>query len=800
MIVLVVLRLRYQTNRKTLTLDKPRDQCMTKRRMIDVCVRGDHYEIGYSVKFFSKDGQKTHKKILTQSGIFDKCVNNRKIIILLIMKNKVLKRILFGVLLFFVISVIFTFSAVSIVTADATLDRDKITQVNGSITILDINGKEISQNQDHVDLKDVCDDLKNAFVAVEDKRFYSHNGLDYRRIISSALHDIKKGNFSQGASTITCQLAKNTHLNGEKSLKRKLKEAKIALQIEKEYTKDEILEAYLNVIYFGNGIYGIGNASKRFFDKTPNELSLSECASIAATVANPAKYSPLNSLENNTSRRNVVLKLMREQGFADTKEYEQAVNSKVEIKTTNDYCEKYVDEAVKQAKAILGVGDYDLKMRDLTIKTYCVQEEQKRACDSLNKNDSKADKSLLITDTNSGGITAYASNHSYSPFTLKRQVGSLLKPFITTIAFENSLLLPASILDDKEITINGYSPKNYSGVYRGKISVRDAIAYSSNSCAVQILDMVGVDKCIEYFDKIGIDFKEDRNLALALGGTKDGLSLSQIAMLYGVFSTNQAKEPSFIYEIRDKDEIIYKNETSNEKLFSAESIAYINDCLEYTTKIGTAKKLKDTGLCAKTGTVETTKGNSDAWSVAYDSTRVYLSWMGNLSMKKDKMLTQTGGGEPTLTLKNAITKPIYPTNKNAKKGYLDKLSLERDGVLRLASFNTPKRYTIYDYVGKVKEISTYFTDPKVNWDASVENDKLIVKIKGQKENSFLVNVNSFNGSYSRYLSEENDYDIIFDDLEGLVELKITPFSNGLTTAVGKTVEKRFWIEDKRYIE
>ncbi|MBQ7653011.1 MAG: transglycosylase domain-containing protein [Clostridia bacterium] len=679
-------------------------------------------------------------------------------------------------------------SGIAIVASvNATLDVDKLTPQKNNIVLLD-SADNVILDSSFTPLSEISDHLKNAFIAVEDKRFYHHNGLDGKRIVGALIRDLKNKNFSEGASTITCQLAKNTQLSSEKTLLRKLKEAKLALKLEKNFTKDEILEAYLNVIYFGNGIYGVGEAANRFFGKRPNELTISESASIAATVVNPSAYSPLLNPENNLSRRNMVLRLMREQGYIDEEEEERSKSDVIATKPKSK-TDDYSFFATKEAKEILKNNNITYSGK-VVVKTYCVQAEQEMAEEALT---CETDQSVLVLSSGTGGIVAYSSTHDYSPLTLRRPIGSTIKPFIYAKTFESGKLLPVSILKDEKTDFNGYSPSNFGDVYRGNISVRESIAYSSNVCAVQATSILGLNDAVSFLRTVGFDIlPSEENLTLSLGATEQ--TMATLASAYGVFSSGLVRHATFIKEIKDENgNVLYSNDESGKTALHSDSIAYINDCLKACSEYGTAKKLKDL-LYAKTGSVGGSNGNSDVWCVGYDDERVYCAWAGNLSMEKDKMLSQTGGGLTAEIVKNAYTDVGQPARIYAKKGYIDSLSLSRDGVIRLADENTPERYKIYDYVGNIKEVTSYFSSPEARFESAIEGNVLTLNCEPYKENIYQIAVVSTGGFFAKaYSYEELQEPLVFNLPNGFTIVTVTAYSKGVRLSKGEEVIKRYWV-------
>ncbi len=691
---------------------------------------------------------------------------------------------------------------------DVSVDESSLKR-NGSLVVLNKDGERINKSYEYISINNLPSSLLNAFIAVEDKRFYEHNGLDYKRIVGAALYDIKNKTLSQGASTITCQLVKNTQLNSEKTFERKLKEAKLAIKLEKMYSKEEILEMYLNAIYFGNGIYGIANASDYFFNKMPEELTLAECATIAAIVANPRRYSPVLNQENNLARRDMVLKLMREQNMITEQDYEYAIKEKIRLKTNPvQNSDSYALQAILEASSLLNVSVNELKGLNYTIYTYNSTEEQNYLSANVTKDliatkkdGTIADHSVMIADPISGEILAYISNHDYNTSTLKRNIGSTIKPFIYAKAMQDKTILPASQLKDEITTFGDYTPSNYNDFYRGYISVRDALCYSSNVCAVKTMNMVGIQKTVDFLNSLDFDISsDDKSLALALGGMSNGITFKKLIAAYGMFANGgNIIEHAYVDRIIDGNgKTIYQRKTIERKILDDNTTSYINDCLLSTTSYGTAKKLNSfASLAAKTGTVEAKNGNSDCWCVAYNSERSILSWQGNLSMKQDEMLEATGS-YATLVVRNAIKNDGYSKPPiNCQKIAIDKLSLERDHIVRLPSLNTPDRYIIFDYADGVRERSPYFENPLTQFQTEIESNSLELTLSAYRECEYeiiLENISlEYDLQYTVIKEKEGDTSISFRLDKGIYLLSVTPIACGVTKIYGDTSTKLFYV-------
>ncbi|NCA67917.1 MAG: hypothetical protein EOM87_07640, partial [Clostridia bacterium] len=377
---------------------------------------------------------------------------------------------------------------IGVTIGSAELQDNKLTSKNREIAVFDNRGIELSGNSDYyIEYDDIPKNLINAFISIEDKRFYKHNGLDYKRIVGSAVSNVKSGSFSEGASTITCQLIKNTHLSSDKTLSRKLKEAKLALEVERNYSKEDIITMYLNVIYFGNSVYGAGRAARVFFDKDAKALTLEEAASLAAVVVNPSKYSPLINYEANKERRKTILRLMYEQEYISESDYLEASKKDLFIvgNTMSHNTQSYKQNAIDEACRLLNMNNLEILDSGIKVYTYCDSDKQQILYSALtnknllvkNSNGKLPDTAAMLVDNNTAGINAYYSSVYYMVDNFRRQPGSIIKPIaVYGAALEKGVLLPSTPILDEPTDFEGYSPKNYNDNYMGWVNARSALS------------------------------------------------------------------------------------------------------------------------------------------------------------------------------------------------------------------------------------------------------------------------------------------------------------------------------------
>lgn len=594
-------------------------------------------------------------------------------------------------------------------TKDINLGKNGLPLSINDLIILDACGNELefdSKLVRAVDYKDISPYAINAFVALEDKRFYEHSGLDYIRIASAGFNNIKAGYFKEGGSTITQQLAKNVVLTQEKTIQRKLEEAKLAIQIERRYTKDEIITMYLNTIYFGHSLYGIAAASERLFNKKTNELSISEAAMLAGIVKNPLKNSPLNSVENAIERRNLVLKLMFDQGFITESELETSLAEGYEAppeKEKNTMHNAYSYAVIEEAGRILGISEKDLITGGYTIETYCDREKQEqceRICASNNIKIGSEDRTIIFTDNHTHGVSAYCSSVSDSPFTFRRQPASIIKPFVAYApALESGLCAPGSPILDERCDFDGYSPKNYQNVYHGWVTVREALSQSFNLPAVKLMQTVGVDNAKKFAEKFGLSFDRCDDLATALGGMTYGVTPIEVVKAYSTLANGGiCSDITFVKRIINSNGVeVYTHTPLLSRAVSEETSYLITDMLLDCAKNGTSKKLSKYNyqLCAKTGTNGSPDGNSDAWSVSYTSEHTLCVWYGSKNAKMP--INVTGGSYPTLVAsavwESLEKKPLdFAVPDGIVSADIDVYALNNSHIMELASDSTPFEY------------------------------------------------------------------------------------------------------------
>lgn len=530
------------------------------------------------------------------------------------------------------------------VTHAVSLEKDKLENLEASsLQIYDRNGvRIIPSSQAYISVDNLNKYTIDAFVSAEDKRFYSHHGIDFLRVGGAIATNIKSRSFSQGASTISQQLIKNTHLSNEKTISRKLKEFKLTKQLEKNYEKDQILEMYLNNIYFGNGAYGIENASRHYFGKSASELTLAESAILAGTINAPSIYDIQNKTEKATERRNLILKLMKSQGKISASELESAVSEPVNLNLTKLSGSNFIyNEIIEEACRHLKKSENEIKNSGIKIFTYYDTKLSDQIFEQIESSYEMEDgikAACIVTDNENNGIMAYVGGNTINS---KHQPGSAIKPVLVFApAIENGTISPATKIYDEEINIAGYSPENADKTFHGYVSAREALKYSYNIPAVKLLNELGISNAQSFAKKLGIEFSnQDNNLAIALGGFTNGITLNSLCDAYTCFANNgEFKKSQFISKIVKNKTEIYRDSKPRKSVMKDSTAYLITDILKDASKTGTAKRLKDLNfeIASKTGTVGASSGskNTDAYNVSYTSAHTVLSYFGGREMSE----------------------------------------------------------------------------------------------------------------------------------------------------------------------
>jgi penicillin-binding protein 2A len=573
-------------------------------------------------------------------------------------------------------------------------NKDKMDMMEASI-IYDINDKEVSvlgrENRELVDKSEIPKKVSYAFIATEDKRFEQHAGVDFWAIGRALVKDVIARSAVEGGSTITQQLAKNLFLDFDKTFFRKGTEMSIALALEENLDKDEIMELYLNRIYFGKGAYGIKAASKYYFGKSDlNQLETWEIATLAAIPKAPAIYSPLGDAERSKERRNVVLKLMYDQGYiteaeknkAQGMEYVPPAQKTDELLTFKDYVIREAAEKYKLEEEVIRRGGYKI-YTTMNVDAQRILETAFKDPKFFQKDgpEQKMQGSMVIVDNKEGGIVAMSGGRDYAAKGLnralvQRQPGSAFKPLISyapAMELQSSKYNPYTLLPDEQKSYGNYSPRNYDGVYKGEVTMTEAVRKSINAPAVWLLNEIGVGKARDFVKKMGIPTEsQDNNLAIALGGLTKGVTPLAMAQAYSAFPNNGMMNTAYsIRKIVDSEgSTVASVKQEKTKVMSPKTAYYMTEMLKgvVSSGTGTAAKL-NRPVAGKTGTTQLDlkgleKNNRDVWFVGYSAEWTAAVWMGFDKTDAKHYVLPASGSFPAALFKEVMNKAL--TNVAAK--------------------------------------------------------------------------------------------------------------------------------------
>ncbi len=520
---------------------------------------------------------------------------------------------------------------------------------------------------------------QQAFIAIEDNRFYEHGGIDYRGTLR-ALVSTLSGQEVQGGSTITQQLAKNAFLTQERSIGRKIKEAFIARDLEEKYTKDEIIAMYLNRIYFGQGAYGIESASMYYFGKHAKDLTLAESAILAAIPKSPNYYNPFENPKESKERQELVLDQMAKYGFISEADADKAKAEKLtysKSSSQNSSPRSYFFDTIIQ-KVIDELGADALYKGGLKIYTSIDMDMQRAAEACLqylpdyytdSEGLTQPQMALVAVDPHTGFVRAMIGGRGQDKFNRAtmavRQPGSSFKPFVYLTAMQNGLT-PASIIEDKEEEFApGWKPQNSDRRWHGKVTLRTALAYSINVPAIKVAREAGVDNIVDLAEKMGISTLvssgkySDANLAMALGGLSKGVNPVEMAAAYAVLASNGIyHKPISVMKILDRDgKVLYEQEPISKRVVDAGAAYMTVSMMEDVLKIGTGRGMGiGRPAAGKTGTTDT---YVDAWFVGFTPDLCTAVWVGDDSNRPmDRMY---GSNEPLTIWHNFMENALAST-------------------------------------------------------------------------------------------------------------------------------------------
>ncbi|MGN7476896.1 transglycosylase domain-containing protein [Solibacillus silvestris] len=503
------------------------------------------------------------------------------------------------------------------------------------------------------ELDEISPYLVDATVAVEDKDFYDHGGFDYSRIAGAVLADIKAGGKVQGASTLTQQYARNLYLTHEKSWNRKINEALFAYRLELFYSKEEILEGYLNTVYYGHGMYGVEAASRYFYGKSAKDLTLAEASMLAGVPKGPTYYSPLNNLEKATNRQQVILRLMNEQGKITDEERNRAASEQVALKSddwiaTKSIAPYFLDVVWEEASDILQAKNLSISEGGWTIQTTLNQAHQRAAENAIKTNmpNNELQVGFVSMDTDTGFVTALVGGRDYSVSSFNRvalgnrQPGSAIKPILYAAALENNYN-PMSFLDVSQTTFTydggraTYTPQNVNKKYADhELSLAQALAISDNIYAVKTLEDIGYRSFRDIQKRFGLQYSDKDVPSIALGTAEN--SLYDLTNAYNIIAAGgEKRKPTTVLSITDaKGKVVYEYKApEKEQVISKEDAFVLTQMMtgmfdpvfsDYSPATGLSLRSRMTHTyAAKSGTT-----NSDQWMIGFTPSLTAGVWNG----------------------------------------------------------------------------------------------------------------------------------------------------------------------------
>lgn len=662
------------------------------------------------------------------------------------------------------------------------LDPDSLINYEQTSLVYDNQDNLISsihgvENRIYVPLSQIPKHVQNSFIAVEDVRFRSHPGFDIRRMFGSLLQNIKAKDIVAGAGTITQQVIRNTVLSQEQTIDRKVKEILLAWQLEQRYSKDQILEMYLNVIYFAKGAYGIEAAAKTYFGKSAEELTVAEGALLTGIIKNPHRNSPFIDKERSLERKDLSIDLMVKNGFLTPEEGEQA--KKEEIQFAEDIKPAYthgyfMDLALEEAASLLNIKQEDLFTGGYRIYTTMDNDLQEYVEQLYAKEDlfpkspvsgETCESALVIMDTAAGELKAVMGGRSYpegqryvlNRADARRLPGSAIKPLVVYApAVEVYDFTPVSFIEDAPVTFseyNDYSPSNAGGKFRGIVTLRTALAKSINIPAVKILNEIGIETGLSVAQKMGIPFTENdwNNLAVALGGMEKGLTPLEMARAYTTLGDRGSyKNDTTIRRIEDSTgKTVYQAQLLKEQVLSEETAFIVSSMLQSAAATGgTAHRLSGLNVAAKTGTVQlpptaeyaNINGANDIWMAAYNPEYTVVAWMG-FDKRSTESYLPPGASGSTYTaevvkqvfqhLYEGRVKPNFQKPVGVLEVKLDGKALWEQHRVLLASALTPDEFVATEYFVRgtePTEQSEYWAVPDApyNFDVVLNEDEMPV--------------------------------------------------------------------------
>lgn len=625
-------------------------------------------------------------------------------------------------------------------------EKELILPVASKIELEDgtVIGKVYTENRDYVTLGQIPDHVEKAFVMLEDKRFYDHAGVSFISVTRAVYRDIISMSKEEGASTITQQLAKNLFLTNDKSWMRKTKEVMASIYLEQNFSKQQILELYLNEIYFGHGIYGVGTAADYFFGKTIEELTVEEGALLAGMIKAPNTYSPYHDIDKAKSRRDVALSQLEKEGYISTEELLELQAKSVNVTTQGEERESWMDDyfayVLDELNSVYGLNIDTLKRGGYTITVHMDADLQQIAYDRIQDDDyfhgsnEDINTGFVLMDEQSGALKVliggrdFQSGVDHHMLLTRKQPGSVFKPLaVYGPALDTEKFTAYSMLKDQDLDYDGYRVRNADGTFEDEVPLYDAVVTSKNTSAVWLLNELGIPLSKKYLEELGMAIEDD-GLAIALGGLTYGVTPIQIAEGYRTFihSGNFIKSTS-IQQISDRNgENLAIQDRENKRVFQQQTAWDMVRMLEKTVQEGTAQAGEfSKALAGKTGTTEHPNGEGnakDVWFAGFTQDYVAVNWIGYETASDDNYLT-SGSSEPT-RLTKAILSDIDKLHPQAEEFTLPDDVEDLKEPIRLPE--------ITDLTAKLKFGGYTVIQAQLNWSAS-SDERVIYRIYKKEE-------------------------------------------------------------------
>ncbi len=549
---------------------------------------------------------------------------------------------------------------------EATRYADWKTTDDFAVTFLDRFGNEIGRRgivlNDSVPLEEIPDSLVKATLSTEDRRFFFHFGIDFVGTFRAMVENARAGGVVQGGSTLTQQLAKNLFLTNERSLSRKIKEAYLALWLEANLTKQEILKLYLDRAYMGGGVFGVTAAAEFYFNKNVRELTLAESAMLAGLYKAPGKYAPHINLPAARARANEVLTNMVQASLLTEGQVIGARrNPALAVDRSQDQLPEYfLDWALEEVKKLARRNPALARDRIVTVRTTldpALQRQADLAVETILRENGKlrdASEAALVSMIPDGAVVAMVGGRSYGESQFNRAVnalrqpGSSFKPFVYMTAFMNGYE-PTSIVPDRPVWIGNWSPKNYNRSYRGPVSLKLALTKSINTIPVRLSLDFGREKIIETAYAMGLTHELENSISLPIGSSE--VSVVDMAASYATFANGGFKAPAYaILEVKNSDGVVLyqreRDEPETIRVLPEDKVHQMNDILVNVVEAGTARRARIDGVVAA-GKTGTTNAYRDAWFVGYTGNFATAVWYGNDDFSSTRRVT--GGSLPAMT-------------------------------------------------------------------------------------------------------------------------------------------------------